>query len=151
LPKSHKNAPGVGRKSADASFVLAWLQKAIVRNSMGTFSVTLQVGDLAGRQFVDFQALVDTGASDTVLPQDVLGRLGIEIIDRFTYNLANETVVEYGVGEARLRLDGRERTCQVVFGPDGVTPLLGATTLQIFLLGVNPLAESLVPVTGLLK
>ena len=118
---------------------------------MGTFSVTLQVGHLAGRQFVDIQALVDTGASDTMLPEDVLRQLGIETIDRFTYSLADETVVEYDVGEARLRLDGRERTSQIVFGPEAAPPLLGATTLQIFHLGGDPLAERLSPTTGLLK
>ncbi len=48
-------------------------------------------------------------------------------------------------------MDGRERTTQVVFGPEGVTPLLGATTLQLFHLGVDPLQEQLVPVRGLLK
>ena len=118
---------------------------------MGTFSVTIQVGDLAGQNFVDQEALVDTGSSDTVLPRDLLEGLGITVVDRFAYSLADETIVEYDVGEARVRLDGRERTTQVVFGPVGVTPLLGATTLQLFHLGVDPLQERLVPVTGLLK
>ncbi len=118
---------------------------------MGTFTVTIQVGDLAGQHFVDQEALVDTGSSDTVLPRNILEGLGIVVVDRFTYSLADETIVEYDVGEARVRLDGRERTTQVVFGPVGVTPLLGATTLQLFHLGVDPLQEQLVPVTGLLK
>ena len=118
---------------------------------LGTFSVPIQVGDRAGGQFVQVEALVDTGASDTVLPQDLLQGLGITAVDRLTYSLADETVVEYDVGEARLRLDGREWTTQVVFGPEGVTPLLGATTLQLFHLGVDPLQEQLVPVRGLLK
>ena len=118
---------------------------------MGTFSVPIRVGDLEGRQSVQVEALVDTGASDTVLPQDLLLGLGIKPVDRFTYSLADETIVEYDVGEARIRLDGRERTTQVVFGPEGVTPLLGATTLQLFHLGVDPMQERLVPVQGLLK
>ena len=118
---------------------------------LGTFSVQIQVGDLAGGQFVHVEALVDTGSSDTVLPRDILERLGIQAVDRFPYSLADETVVEYDVGEARLRLDDRERTTQVVFGPEGITPLLGATTLQLFHLGVDPLQERLVPVRGLLK
>ena len=118
---------------------------------MGTFSVPIQVGDLEGRQSVQIEALVDTGASDTVLPQAVLQGLGITPVDRFTYSLADQTIVQYDVGEARLRLDGRERTTQVVFGPEGVMPLLGATTLQLFHLGVDPLQERLVPVQGLLK
>lgn len=118
---------------------------------MGTFSVRIQVGDSEGSQYVEVDALVDTGASDTVLPQDTLRDLGVTPVDRFAYSLAAETIVEYDVGEARIRIDGRERTTQVVFGPEGVTPLLGATTLQLFHLGVDPLQEQLVPVTGLLK
>ncbi len=118
---------------------------------LGTFTVSIQVGDLAGGQFIQVAALVDTGSSDTVLPREILEALGITAVDRFAYSLADETIVEYDVGEARLRLDGRERTTQVVFGPEGVTPLLGATTLQLFHLGVDPLQERLVPVRGLLK
>ena len=118
---------------------------------MGTFSVRIQVGDLEGRQYVEVDALVDTGSSDTVLPQDILRRLGITPVDRFAYSLADETIVEYDVGEARIRIDGRERTTQLVFGPEGVSPLLGATTLQLFHLGEDPLQERLVSVTGLLK
>ena len=65
--------------------------------------------------------------------------------------LADERVVEYEVGEARLRLDGRERTTLIVFGPDDAAPLLGATSLELFNLGVDPVGQSLVPVPGLLK
>ena len=118
---------------------------------MGTFSISIQVGDIAGQQFIDVEALVDTGASDTVLPRDALARLSIVPIDQFTYRLADERIVEYEVGKARVRIDGRERTTQVVFGPEGVTPLLGATTLELFHLGVDPVEQRLIPVPGLLK
>ena len=106
---------------------------------------------LAGGQFVQVEALVDTGSRDTLLPRDILEGLGITAVDRFAYSLADETMVEYDVGEARVRLGVRERTTQAVFGPKGVTPLLGATTLQLVRLGVAPLQEQLVPVRGLLK
>ncbi len=95
--------------------------------------------------------MVDTGASDTVLPQDVLRQLGITPVDRFTYSLADETIVEYDVGETRVRLYGRERTTLVVFGPESTGPLLGATTLQLFNLAVDPTRERLMPVPALLK
>jgi predicted aspartyl protease len=65
--------------------------------------------------------------------------------------LADERVVEYEVGEARLRIDGRERTALVVFGPDDATPLLGATTLELFNVTVDPVRRLLEPVPGLLK
>lgn len=118
---------------------------------MSTFTVSLQVGDLTGQQFTQVEALVDTGASDTMLPEDVLSRLGLEPVEQLPFQLADERVVQYRVGEARIRLDGRERTIPVVFGPVGVMPLLGATALEIFHLGVDPVQQRLVPVPGLLK
>jgi hypothetical protein len=60
-------------------------------------------------------------------------------------------MVEYEVGEARIRLDGRERTVLVAFGPEGATALLGATTLELFNMAVGPVRRRLVPVPGLLK
>ena len=44
---------------------------------MGTFNVSIQIGDLAGQQFVEVQALVDTGSTYTVLPKELLEQLGI--------------------------------------------------------------------------
>jgi predicted aspartyl protease len=77
---------------------------------MGTFSVSIQVGAPAGQQFIDIEALVDTGASDTVLPGDDLAQLGIPAIDRSTYRLADEQVVEYEVGRpGSVLTDGNGR------------------------------------------
>ena len=61
---------------------------------------------------------MDTRASHTMLPGGLLRGLGIEVIERVSFKLADERVVEYEVGEARLRLDERERTTLIVFGPD---------------------------------
>jgi len=86
-----------------------------------------------------------------MLPGGLLRGLGIEVIESVSFKLADERVVEYDVGEARIRLDGRERTTLIVFGPDDAAPLLGATSLELFNLGVDPLGQILIPVTGLLK
>jgi clan AA aspartic protease len=118
---------------------------------MGTFTVPLQVGDPAGRRFTGIDALVDTGATHTLLPRDVLLSLGIEALERLSFELADQSVAEYEVGEARIRLDGRERTGLVVFGPERATALLGATTLELFNLAADPVKRQLVPVPGLLK
>ena len=118
---------------------------------MGTFTVELQVGASAGGNFINVEALVDTGASHTMLPGDLLLSLGVEAIESVSFKLADERVVEYQVGEARLRLDGRERTVLIVFGPEDAAPLLGATTLELFNLGVDPVGQNLMPVPGLLK
>ena len=118
---------------------------------MGTFTVSLQVGDLGRQQFIEVQALVDTGATYTVLPQSLLSRLGIEPEEIRRFELADERVVEYPVGQARLRLDNRELIAVVVFIPEDAAPLIGATTLELFGLGVDPVRQELVPVNALLK
>lgn len=117
---------------------------------MGTFTVPIQVGGLAGQQFIQVDALVDTGSTDTVLPSNVLEQLGIEPVDRYTYKLADDRIVEYEVGDGRIRIDGRERIAPIVFGPRDVAPLLGATALEIFHLRVVPVERRLIPVPGLL-
>ena len=118
---------------------------------MGTFSVLIQVTSQTGARSIDVEALVDTGASHTMLPQELLVSLGVETIERISFQLADERVEEYDVGEARIRLDGRERTTLVVFGPAGCGALLGATTLQLFNMAVDTVKEQLIPVQGLLK
>ena len=117
---------------------------------MGTFSVQIQVGTLGRNLYVDVEALVDTGASDTVLPQAVLRQLDITPMERSRYRLADGRIIEYDVGEARIRIDGSERTALVVFGPEGAAALLGATTLELFHLAVDPVEQRLYPVPGLL-
>ncbi len=118
---------------------------------MVTFSVMVQVGDLAGRQFIEVETLVDTGASDTMLPESILAQLGIEPITLRSFRLADERLVEYPVGQARVRLDGDEFIVLVVFAQEGTMPLLGATTLETFSLGVDPKGQRLIPVAGVLK
>lgn len=118
---------------------------------MGTFTVALQVGDLAGQQFVEVEALVDTGATYTSIPENTLARLGIQIRESRSFELADDRVVEYPVGYASMRLEGREIIALVVFAPEGTGPLLGATTLETAGLTVDPIHRRLVPVPALLK
>ncbi len=118
---------------------------------MGTFEVPLQVGDMAGQRFVEMNALVDTGSTYTVVPANILAMLGVGVLERRPFELADETIVEFAVGEARVRLDGRELPVVVVFAAEDASPLVGATTLELFSLGVDPVSQRLVPVTGLMK
>jgi clan AA aspartic protease len=118
---------------------------------MGTFNVTMELGSLTTSKTFRTEALVDTGATHTLIPQSVLRDLGVEPIDRIAFQLADDRTVQYDVGQARLRLDGKERIILVVFGDDNASPLLGATTLEVFNLAVDPIQRRLVPVPGLLK
>lgn len=118
---------------------------------MGTFSVPLQVGDPAGQRYVEVQALADTGSSYTFLSEELLDELGVTRLEQRRFRQADESARVYWTGQTRVRLDGRELVTLVTFGPRGVEPLLGAMTLELFGLGVDPLGRRLIPVDGLLK
>ena len=118
---------------------------------MGTFKVPIQVNGPSGGEYRTVDALVDKGATHTMLPSNLLSTIGVGVIEQVAFELADERTVEYDVGEARIRLDGRERTTLVIFGPDNTEPLLGATTLQLFNMAVDTAGERLFSVPGLLK
>ncbi len=117
---------------------------------MGTFRVTIQVGDLEGSRYESVEALVDTGASHLVVPRQVLERLDVVVDEHWPFELADNSVRGFDVGQVRLRLDGRESFCRVVFGEPGAPALLGATALELLNLGVDPVRQRLVPLRGLL-
>lgn len=112
---------------------------------MGTFSLKLEVANPNGHEYVAVDAVVDTGSSYTVLGQDLLTDLGIHPIERRRFQLGDDSMVDYELGEARLRLGDSAMVTPVVFGPPGVSPLLGAVSLQIFGLIADSVNERLVP------
>jgi hypothetical protein len=57
--------------------------------------------------------------------------------------------MENDVGEALIRLEGVQATTPIIFNRPGEPVLLGAVTLEEFLLGIDPVARRLVPVEGL--
>ena len=119
---------------------------------MGTFSVTMEVFGMDGQQSEELLALVDTGATTTVVPRSILRRLGITPMDRQTFSYANGQRVDLDLAEVRARVDGRQTTTWVIFGEDeSGEALLGAYTLQGTFLGVDTRNERLVPIEGLLK
>ena len=115
---------------------------------MGTFQATIHIGDPEGRQFESIDAMVDTGATYSWVPTDILARLGVK--PEFTRQLvtADGRVIERDMAETRVRLDGQVRMTMVVFGDEGSMPLLGAYTLEGFGLAADPVGKRLIPVPG---
>ena len=112
---------------------------------MGVFRVELEVGGPGREEFVAVEALVDTGAIYTMLPEDLLDRLEVKRLQSDIFELADDSLVEYWIGSTTVRLQGRELPVPVVFARAGNTPLVGATTLQILRLVVDPVEERLAP------
>ena len=118
---------------------------------MSTFTVPIQVGASRSGRYVSMDALVDTGATYTVIPKDVLDELGVVVEETRFFEIADGTEIQLQSGEASIRVGDKRVTVVVVFGPEGASPLLGATTLEMASLAVDPIREVLVLVSGLLK
>ena len=115
---------------------------------MGIFYVDAGIGQAAGGDFRAVTPLVDTGAIHSLMPASVLDELGLAPDEWLAFTLADGSAVEYGYGEARFAIAGRQRTCPVAFGPDGQY-LLGATTLAVFNLVADTDNGRLAPATRL--
>ena len=118
---------------------------------MGIFNVTMEIGDPAGREFVALDAMVDTGSTHTAVPGSLLNSLRVVAEDVSRFELGDSRIVEYRVGYTRMLYNGKSAVVPVVFAPDEISPLIGATTLEILGLAVNPVQQQLLPVNFMLR
>ena len=110
---------------------------------MGHVWVKARIGDVNRRKVVEVEALVDTGATLTVVPRKLAKELGLEITGR--------TIVETGAG--RLELD-RSRVWIEIEGRSEIVPVLVSDIIDRVLIGVTTLEVlglQVDPVTGKLK
>lgn len=108
---------------------------------MGTFYIDITVGNPDGGDMTSVNALVDTGATDSMFPSSLLEYLKIEPFQRRICTMADGPQEEYG--RAIVSIGGLQLPCPALMGPED-TYLLGATTLDIFDLSVDPLEEGLI-------
>ena len=112
---------------------------------MGVFSRPVRLSSMDGERSLEIEALVDTGASFTMVPADLLDQLGVSPAEKVTLELADGRLVEYDMGRAIASIGGRTEATLVVFGEEDTDPLLGAYTLEGLRLAVDPLHGRLVP------
>ena len=91
---------------------------------MGTFQVSIEVGDARGLQFQRMEAMVDTGATYLVVSSSTLIALGCQPISWRTFKLSDNECGE---------------------------PLFSAVPLETFSLAVDPGNSTLIPVPDKLK
>ncbi|MFV9676691.1 MAG: aspartyl protease family protein [Methanosarcinales archaeon] len=109
---------------------------------MGHTWVEIEVSDWAKQNSKKVNALVDTGASLTVLPEKLAGELGIKAI--------SEEKVSTGAGEIKvkrgrawIKLKGKEDTFPVWISDFIDKVLLGVVVLESFGFDVDPAAGTL--------
>ena len=110
---------------------------------MGTFSVDLWVGNIFTDAGTTVSALVDTGATNSMLPASFLRELGIEPVESRTARVADGRRVEFQTAWARFSAQGRNAVARVAFGPEDEF-LLGATTLEDLGMVVDPVDQRLI-------
>ena len=74
---------------------------------MGIFQVELEIGDPQGQHFETVDALVDSGATYTTLPESLLRRLGVVPLSRANFILADGSRMERGIGQTLDAAKGR--------------------------------------------
>lgn len=111
---------------------------------VGTFRVNLWIGNLFTDSGTAVQALVDTGATYSMIPASTLQQLGIQPVEVRMSRIADGSRIEMQTSWARFSAEGRNAVARVSFGPEGVY-LMGATTLEDMGLAVDPVDLRLIP------
>ena len=114
---------------------------------MGVFTWPVRLDSMDGQRSLELAAMVDTGASYTIVPAKLLQDLGVSPIDKISLVLADGRAVEYDIGRAMATIDGRTEATLVIFGENDARALLGAYTLEGLRLAVDPTHGRLVPAT----
>jgi clan AA aspartic protease len=87
--------------------------------------------------------LVDTGATDTVIPSNELEKLGVKRESKRNYEMADGTVISCDVGFAFITVNGEKVAANVIFGEENSEPLLGVTVLESAGFIVDPVRQTL--------
>ena len=116
---------------------------------MGTFFTPVEIAGPDQERFETVDALVDTGASYSMMPASLLRSLGVTPSVKHEFRLANGELIHADIGAARVRIDGRVRTTPVVFADERSHSILGAMTLEQFSMAVDPVDLRLVPTSAI--
>lgn len=116
---------------------------------MGTFRITVEIGDPLGQRFEPVEMLVDTGSTFTKAPRELLEGLGAPVEGTYVAELADGSRIERTRGRTIIRLQGKEYPTPITFGETGEQSLLGAMALEDAMLAVDPHAKRLMPVNAL--
>ena len=121
---------------------------------MGVFSVPVKLKNWQDRFFplekrtqtIECEALVDSGAAELALPEEIMERLKLEALDTVKVYTADGGQHEYRVfGIVELEVQGRVCQVRAIELPYGAEPLLGAVPLEEMDWHISPLEKKLVP------
>ena len=113
-----------------------------------TFIEAVVTGNRKKRATVEL--LVDSGAVYALLPEKGWKAIGLKPKRKMIFTLADGTRIERKISECHISLPQGEGHTPVILGEPGDEPLLGAVTLEILGLVLNPFKRSLQPMRAML-
>jgi clan AA aspartic protease len=118
---------------------------------MGITTAILKVREhRKSEKFQELEFLVDSGAVYSLVPGKILDALEIEPYREVAFSLADGTSIKRRVCSAYFEFEGEGGPAPVVYGEEGDTALLGATTLESIGLVLNPFTRTLHPMRMLM-
>ncbi len=94
----------------------------------------------------EIEAVIDTGATMVVLPQDIVDNLGLKKIRETKVRYANnKTELKSIYGVVTIEIKGRTGNFDVLAEAEGSQPLIGQVVLEILDLVVDPRTRTLAP------
>lgn len=100
--------------------------------------------------FADVEFLIDSGAVYSLVPGKILDTIGIEPYKEMSFALADGSTIKRRISSAYFEYENEGGPAPVIYGEEGDTALLGATTLESIGLVLNPFSRTLHPMRMLL-
>jgi len=95
---------------------------------------------------IEIEAVNDTGATMSVLPKDLIQKLGLEKIDEVNVRYADNSVKrKEGYGWVILEIAGRKAVFDVFAENEGAQPLIGWIVLERLNLVIEPSTRKVIP------
>ena len=95
---------------------------------------------------VEVDAVIDTGATMVVLPQNIVGKLMLRKMREVKVRYANNTTETKSIyGVVTIEIKGRTGNFDVLTEAQGSQPLIGQVVLEILDLVVDPRTRTLIP------
>jgi len=95
---------------------------------------------------IEIEAIIDTGATMSVLPMDLIQKLELEKIDEVNVRYADNSVKRKEVyGWVILEIAGRKAVFDVLVENEGAQPLIGQIVLERLDLVIEPSTRKVIP------
>ena len=114
---------------------------------MGFVSLTVRIANIVDHSIAEeVEMLADSGALYSVVPSELLDRIGVRPTHVEEFELADGSVIERRMGGAHVTVRGREALANVIFGEPGDSTLLGVVTLEELGFVIDPSKGDLKPI-----